>query len=249
METKIDEEVKQLVTQRDRDDLDRSLEFWKSVKSVSVTTQAEYDSAIEVAKKLKKGKDILDARRKELVKPLNTKLDFINGEFNTVIRALENGEKQLKNTAGNWFLEEQRRVEEENRKRAAEAEEKRRREEEAARKEVEKAAAYAQQGRTEMADKAAARAETHISRAEDIVPVVEENQTKGKGAGFTVKFEASLTDLHAFLKNALEKSPHYLNHVTVDLKPFERMQKDFDGKLEIPGIEFKKGVGVSIRTR
>lgn len=243
------ETMRDLIPATHRANLQAYADYWESVKAIEIKSQGDYDRALEVCAKLKMNTNQLEADRKALGKPHKEKVDYINAEYKRVRDGLANGETQLKRAMGRWYAEEQRKIAEANAKAEAEAEEKRRKEQEKAQAEIDKAQRYREQGREDLADKATARAETALDRAESTVADVRVSQTKGKGASFQTVYVAEVTDLRAFLEHTIKTQPLYLAHVSVDLKPFEAMQKQYEGRLEVPGIAFRKEVRTAVRAR
>lgn len=248
-ESKTDETLNtELVPYDDKLALEKALEYWKSVKSIKITTQSEYDNAFEVCKELKIMSGKLEGRRVELKKPWDNKANYVQGEFKPIIDSLVNGEKELKKAMVHFHDQEQHRIEAEEKRRAAEAEEARKKAMEAAKKEQEKAEQYRQDGREEMAQKAEARAEFKAEQASSITHDVVESQTKKKGAGFSESFVAQITDSEAFIKFVAE-NPLYENCIEIKVKQIEKLQNAHNGKLSFPGINFQRKTTMSMRTK
>jgi hypothetical protein len=144
------------------------------------------------------------------------------------------------------MLEAKRRAEEA--KRQAEAEEARRKAEEAARKEIEKAEAYREQGREEMAEKAEARAAEKIETAQTIVaPIVE--TVKPQGTTFKKKLVIDRVTDHKAAVMHLLSNPYTACFVTLDKAGLEQAKAKHGDMLQVPGIEWKEDVTVISRRK
>ena len=243
-----EEKLTALIPAEDHDFLDRVLEYWKTVEDIEIKTQEQYDNAAKICIELADNRRTLDKRRAELKSPWDQKANYVQSQFKAVIDPITNGEKKLKNAMAIYHAEEQRKIEEANRKKEAEAAEARRKAEEKAAAETAKAEEYRKQGREELAEKAEARAEAAEEKATTTVAVTEELRTTGKGISYITDYKANLVDKIAFLRYALDKMNLYLQQVSVNVKPYEAMQKQFNGSLKIPGIEFIKTNRVAARS-
>jgi regulator of protease activity HflC (stomatin/prohibitin superfamily) len=228
--------------------LERSLSYWDSVQSVTVSSQAEYDSTFEICKNLKSGFNVLEKYRKELVQPHNEKVKTINAQFKAVQDILANGEKQLKRAMTTYHTQEQLRIQAENRRIAAEAEAKRQAEMERARKEMEKANAYREQGREDLAEKAEVRAEARAEVAETIVAEVVMPTTKKSGSSFTEKFKVEIVDKFEFVREAANNSM-FMGYIEIDIKALEKIANATKGQMQFPGCRITKELQMGIRTK
>jgi hypothetical protein len=227
-----------------------ALKYWEGVKDIKVTTQEEYDSTVTVCKNLKGGVKLLEDKRKELVKPLNDQVNEINAAFKEPRETLENGEHKLKLAMAAYYAEQERLRIEKQRKLQAEAEEKARKEKEKAAAELAKAEAYREQGREEMAEKAEARAETHVDRADNTVVETVQNTAKTSGVSFSTFYKANVIDLKAYLAHVLSSDASFgqlAPTIVVDLKILEKIQKAMSGAYMVPGVSFTEDRRVSVR--
>ena len=237
-----------LIPVRDKETLGKALEYWHSVEEIEIKSQEHFDNAAKVCIELAAYRKGLEKRRKELKSPHDEKGTYIQTEYMAVMSPLSNGEKKLKHAMGTYQMEAKRKADAENAKKAAEAEEVRRKAEERAAEEQKKADAYREQGREEMAEKAEVRAEAQVEKSVSVVAETVELKTTGKGITFSEYWEAELIDKKAFLRYCLDTNPLYLQQVTVNVKPYEAMQKKFNGELKIPGVRFNKVSRVAART-
>lgn len=239
------EELSALVPQTDREKISNVLATLESYRKVTITNDAEFQNANDAITGLKKTKKNLDSDRKEKLLPHAARTNYINGEYQPVIKAVQNGINNIDVGMGNYQRELRKKAQLEQAKRDAEAAEKRRKEEETARKEAEKVAKYEEEGRTEMADKAKARQEFHQEQAETtIAPQVEPQ--KLEGTHFVEVYTARITDKVKAVEFLMSR-PEYEECVSINLKPIEKAQKSAKGKIVFPGIEFN--VTESSRTR
>lgn len=236
----------ELIPVETKEKLEQALEFFHSLKEVKFENDEQYKKGLELVKSVKKYIKEIDDDRKSLVKPFNEKVSEINGECNGVINKLKNAENVIKNGMGKYFREEEIKRIEAQRKLEAEAEKKRHQEAERARKEGEKAEAYREQGRDEMADKAEARAETAATIASTIVSPVVENSAKAKGTSFRTVYKVRVDDLTVAADFCLSNQL-LVQYVQLDVKGIERLANAQKGKLEIPGIKIIEDTQVSIR--
>ena len=244
--TTVNEGTTSLIPVETQNKLDQALEFFNSLREIKFTNQQEYERGTEKLSEIKGIINGIESDRKELVKPFNQKVKVINNAVKDVREKLENAEKVIKRGMSDYYIAEQRRQQEEQRRLEAEAEERRRREEEKARKEQEKADAYREQGRDEMADKAEARAQTSQEIADTLVAPVVENKAKQSGTSFTTVYRVEVTDSQKAI-SALTSNPLLAKYVTIDVKGVERLVAAQKGELSIDGIRIIKDVRVSQR--
>ena len=236
----------ELIPVETQDKIEKALEFFHSLREVKFTNDEEYERGLELCKSVKSHIKEIDSDRKTLVQPYNDKVKDINGECNGVINKLKNAENVLKNGMGKYFQEkEQKRIAEQKRLNA-EAEERRRQEEERARKEREKEDKYRDAGREEMADKAAARAETAETISSSITAPIVENTAKGKGASFKTVYVVEVFDKAKAVEACLTSNV-LLPYIDINVKGLERLALTMKGQLSIDGIRIREDRQVSIR--
>lgn len=226
--------------------VDQALEYLSGIVEITkISTETEYSTAVEIAKKTRKYYNDLEADRKELASPHYNKFKNINGEFNPTLDKLKKIRITFDNAITKHFIEkEQMRIAAQKRV-DAEVEERRRQEEAKAQREVEKEQTYREQNRPEMADKAQARAETAQTVANSIVAPLAQNAAKVKGTSFTKKYKAELTDKRAAIEHMLMNNI-LIQYLSVDLKGIERLAKAQKGTLEIEGIRIAEDYSTSI---
>lgn len=239
-------EEKRLVPIEAKEQIESAVDFIESIADVKFTNDEEYQNGVELIKAIKKHIKELEGKRKELVKPLNDDVKTINSEFD-VVKMLQGKERIIKNSMSKYFqIKEQKRIEEQ-RKQEAEAEEKRRKEEERARKEREKEESYRREGKEELADKAAARAETHESVASSTVAPIVNDTTKTKGVSYTTSYMAEIINKKQAIEECLKKDILLL-HVSINLKGIEAVAKTMKGLLKIGGIRITEYKRPSVKT-
>lgn len=98
---------------------------------IQVSDETSMQGALLAGKQAKHFLKLVEEKRKELVKPLNDRVDEINAYAKSILEPVRNVEAHLKNELVKWEkvleqrrLEEQKRIDEENRKKQAELEQK-----------------------------------------------------------------------------------------------------------------------------
>lgn len=224
-----------------------TLEHCKGIQELAIESDEQNEACNEQVKELLKAKKDLEADRKELTQPLYDQQRAINDEYKPVTTALDNAAKVLKRGMTKYWQQqeaERKRKQQEAEARAAEA---RRKAEEKARKEREKAEQYREQGRTEMADKAAARADEAEDIAETTVATVVQN-TKPEGTTFREKWIAKEIDKKA-AAIACASNPMLIGALEINLKALERVRAAMKTELPIPGIEWVREDVAVTRTK
>lgn len=228
-------QCKGLIPLTSLDRLTQAMEFCASIQEITVRNDEEQQNAGKVISDLKLHIKTLDAEKKEITREWAEKKKYVDSEFKVVMDSLSNAVQKIDRAMSAYQLEVRRKLEEEQKKREAEAAERRRKEEEAARKELEKAEAYRQQDREEMAQKAEARAEARIDTAVNTVaPVVEER--KPVGTSFVESYRVSSFNLDECIPFMLSQ-PMLKQYLSIDAKGLEKLKKAAP-TLEIPGIKF-----------
>ncbi|MDD5060697.1 MAG: hypothetical protein PHN44_00230 [Candidatus Marinimicrobia bacterium] len=237
---------KSLIPVETKEKIEKALEFFYTLKEVKFSNDQEYENGVELCRAIKQHIKVIDDDRKIIVKPLNDQVGEINGECNGVINKLKNAESVIKRGMGEYFAAKERRRIEDQRRLEAEAEERRRQEEEKARKEKQKAEAYRDQGRDEMADKAEARAETAASIASTVTAPIVENTAKVSGTTFKKVFKISVVDKKPAVESML-MNDILLQYISIDEKGLTRLVNAQKGNIEIPGIRITEDVQVGMR--
>lgn len=235
-----------LIPTKTREKLDKALDYFNSLRSIKFTNQKEYETGDYVLSEIKGYINSIESDRKDLVKPLNDKVKSINDAVKVVREKLENAERVIKRGMSDYYVAERRRQQEEQRRLEAEAEERRRREEEKARKEREKEEAYREQGRDELADKAAARAQTSEEIADTHTAPIVENKAKLSGTSFITGYSVEVTDKHKAI-NSLSSNPFLTDYLTIDVKGLEKLVSAKKGDITIDGIKIIENIRVSKR--
>ena len=228
-------ETKELIPLSSKNLIEEAVKFLGDIQEIKIENDQQYNNALELCKSIKSKANGLEKDRKVIVAPLNQDVKTINAEYKSVTLKLDNAERRIKSAASVYWSEKERKRLEEQRKRDAEAEEQKRKAEEAARKEMEKEQSYREQGRDDMADKAAARAETHIDRATNTV-ALEVEKMKVSGVHYRTDYEVQVLDKRAAV-NDLMASNNFSEHVIIDVKAIAKVAKAFKGKLNIDGLK------------
>jgi len=241
------EEFKALVPQDTKDKIEKLLAELESYKEFTVKTETEAKNLNNIMVAYKGQMKKIDTQRKEAIKPYYPKYKYLNDVYNDVIKKVKSFVNNCDVALGKWEREQRIKRQAEQAKRDAEAAEKRRKEEEAARKELEKAEKYKDVGRTDMAEKAEARADEHFEKAEKTVaPAVEE--TKLANTHYVETYIASIVNKKAAVNYCLS-IPALEGCIDINLKALERQQKAAEGKWEIPGIKFESPLKTRSRTQ
>jgi len=240
-----EETLSALIPQTDREKIKNVLTTLESYRKVTITNDSEFQNANDAITGLKKTKKNLDNDRKEKLLPHKTRTDYINEEYQPVIKAVQNGINNIDVGMGNYQRELRKKAQAEQAKLDAEAAEKRRKADLAAKMEADKVKKYEDEGRQELADKAKARQEAQQEQAETtIAPQVEPQ--KLKGTYFVEVYTARVTDKQKAVEFLMSR-PEYEDCIDINLKPIERAQKGAKGKIVFAGIEFQ--ITESSRTR
>jgi hypothetical protein len=210
-----------------------ALEFFNSLKNLSIKNATQYDNAVNLCKDVKVKIKELENDRKDLVAPYKDKASAIDKEYKAVRDKLENAEKVIKNGMEAFYQEQERKRIEEQRKLEAEAEAKRLAAEKKAEEERLKAEAYRMQGRAEMAAKAEARAETAEEKAANTVVQVVENTAKVQGVTMIKKYEVTVTSQETAIKN-LAANPALHQFLIIDIAGIQAAVNKAKGLVSLP---------------
>ena len=216
--------------------IDNALEYIGTITEITVREQAEYDNAVNLCKQIKVLSKRLDEERDGIVRPLNSQVKDVNAEFKTVTDKLDNGERRIKSAMSIWFQEQERKRIEAQRIAQAEADKVARIAAEKAAAERRKQEEYEAQGRQDMADKAAARAELQEDRAINTVAQVIETP-KTAGVSFRSKFICSIENKRDVVEHCI-KNPHLEHLVMINIKEIEKLADSTKGAMRIPGVSY-----------
>jgi hypothetical protein len=236
METTL--ETTALIPQESRDKLNEALTFFESLRSIKVSSQSEYDKALELEKQVKTKINELEKDRKVLVEPDTKRIDNINAEYRAVRLKLENAEKVIKRGRTDFFEEQERKRIEMQRKAEAEAAEVRRKAEEKAEAERKKAEEYARQGKEEMAAKAFARADSAQVKAEQTVAPIVAPTYKGQGASFKDDWVVEVKSTTEAITGCLA-NPVLQQFVSLDVAGLQKLTRSMKGNITIPGCTIR----------
>lgn len=232
------EEKNALIPQETREKLMEVLIHCADIKELKITTDEEDNACSRIVGELVASKKELETARKALVGPLNAQVKDINAEFKAVTSKVENAITVTKRGMGKYYQAKEAARVKKQQEEQAKADEARRKQEEAERKEREKAEKYREEGRTEMADKADARADEHAEIAETTVAEVVE-QKKPDNTVYVDKWVAEEDDKKAAVMACVE-NPMLIEAVSLNLKVLERVRAATKTDLPIPGITWKK---------
>lgn len=235
-----------LITQTDREKINNVLEELKSYRQVTITNDSELVNANTAITDLKRAKKDMDEIRKTKIEPFKVKTDHLNGVYQPVIKAIQNGINNIDVGMGIFYRKKQIEDQKEQARRDAEARELQRKKDEAAQKELEKVKKYEEEGRTKLAEQAAGRAESLIKQAETTVAAQVEEVKLG-GTHFVTSYQAIVIDKKKACEFLLS-NPAYFECVEIKTKPLERMQKVANGKMVFPGIQFRESSRSRTRT-
>jgi len=235
-----------LITQTDREKINNVLEELKSYRQVTITNDSELVNANTAITDLKRAKKDMDEIRKTKIEPFKVKTDHLNGVYQPVIKAIQNGINNIDVGMGIFYRKKQIEDQKEQARRDAEARELQRKKDEAAQKELEKVKKYEEEGRIAMKEKAEARAESLIEQAETTVAAQVE-EVKLAGTHFVKNYHATIKSKRMACEYLLS-FPQYEDFVTIDIKKVEKQQKMSNGKEVFPGIEFRESLSSRTRT-
>lgn len=181
------------------------------------------------------------------MKPYKDKSSYIDAEFKKVRDPLNDIEKKIKFAMGKWVRDQEMKRIEVQLKREAEAEEARRKAEEKAAKERKKEEEYRNSGREDLADKAAARAATSETVAENHVAEIVEDTTKKKGVSTKKVYKVAVSDFNLAVNSCLTNSM-LTNFVTINIPGIEGIVNKLKGQVgDIPGLRITEDVAIAIR--
>lgn len=237
-----------------------------------IKDQPGYDSAVEIGRAVKTKYTETEARRRELVDPLNDVVKKINAGFKKILEPLEAFERGIKRVCMDYQqeqerirIEAQRKADEEARRErlkieaAARAQREkedaaRRAEEDARRKaaaeqdaEKRKALEAEAEKRRKEADAASAKAETKEAVAASVVSQVIEAKVENRGISGVEKWRATVTDKKAFIAWVMEKGA--LEYVQIDEKLLTKEAQNTKGARSWPGVKTEKYFEARMRSK
>ena len=223
-----------------------AIEFVASLESITIETEEQYNNAVSLLKTVKSSLNGLDADRKELGEPYHKAKTEIDGTYKPVLDSLKNGETVVKKAMGVWATNQEQIRAEQQRQLELKAQEERDKLEAKAEAERKKAADYEAQGRTDLAEKAYARAETAEDKASITVATAVEDTTKTAGISYSVDYELEITDFHSVLKFCSENE-FYQHLIELKVSELKKIVKRFKGKCPVPGIKVIEKKTVAVR--
>ena len=231
-------ETRELIPAEKKERLGEVVAHMAGMQEIVVTNDSEQENAAALLTDLKGWKKELVASRQELTGDLKAQVKEIESTYRPVVQSIENMIDKTGDAVGLYQAEVERKRREEEERKEAEAEAARKREAERAEKAIDKAAELREAGKDEQADKQEAKAEAHLSAAEETVAEVPEER-KPTGTSFTGYYEAKVTDRVQAIP-AMMANPIVAECVTIDLKNLCKLQQATKGKIEIPGITFTR---------
>lgn len=238
--------TKELLIPREKLDLMQScLDYLSSIKEVTITNDAENMAAGAIRSKLNGYIKDLGTEKKLLTKPYKEKSSYIDKEFKIVNDKLQNGFDAIGNAMGTYKLEQDRKVALEQKRLEAEAEDKRRKAQAQAVKQADLAQEARMKGNLKQAEKYDAAVEAKIEESQQTVaPII--TQEKPKGTSYRMYWEVSITDLEKAVNACLSRQD-LRKYVLIDTKELQKLQKAYDGSLDIEGVRFIKRLSTTSR--
>ena len=237
---------KELISAEYVEKMELALKTLDSIESVVIDNADHYQQAGCIQQDIAKAHKVVEALRKETVKPLNEQKALIQEKFNAVLNKLSLGKSKIGTAMIEFSQAEERKIALEQKKREAEAEEIRRKAEEQAQKELAKAKAYRDEGREEMAEKAEARAEDKIEVLTTTV-APEIKATKLKGVSYREDIEIEILDKAQAIKD-LMLTPVTSHLVTLDEKGIKALIKSSKGQIKFDWCKVKHTKTQIVRT-
>lgn len=195
--------------------------IFENAKDMVITTHAGYELAAESLKIIKAKYNEIEAKRKEIVKPLDTARSLIQELFKKPLEFLKGAENSVKLRMVGWTDEQNRKrqAEEDKLRRKAEAEEKRKRD--------------ALQARAEKAEAKGdmVKAEELLQQAEEVhveAPVLADTTPKVAGVSYRDNWKFRIIDGDLIPREFMIPDTVLLNKIA----------KAEHGLRKIPGIEF-----------
>lgn len=219
--------------------IDTALEYARSVVEITIEDDEQNNACSLKLKQIAETVKALEKRRKELKAPWADKANAVDKEFKVPADALANLDRKIRQAMSTYFAKAQAERDRLAREAEAKAAEDRKRADEKARKEREKANAYREQGRTEMAEKANARADEALDKAAaTVAPVVA--PPKVDGASMIDHWSVRIVDKNAAVA-ACMANPLLIAAVVIDVGFLEKLEdtKQVGGNLKIDGCEIK----------
>ena len=241
------EDIKDLIPLTAQEKIQGALTFFNSLREIKISTQEEYDHSTDLLQNVKTTINGLEADRKAIVQPYDTKTRAVNAHYKVARDKLENAERVLKTGRAQFFAEQERKRQELQRKLQAEADEKARKEAEKAEAERKKAEAYREQGRLDMAEKAEARADRALETAQSVIAPVLEKTSAGAGSSMTEVFKCTVENEKMVILWCLENFD-FVTCVELNLKALDRLVNSKKGMVTIPGAKVFKTFQERVRT-
>ncbi len=236
---------------------DTAIALLKTSKALEIKTQIDYDSAAEGLKKIKGVAKDIEAKRKEITKPLDQAKKAVMDLFRNPLALLNEAEYIVKNGLLGYteMQEKKRREQQEKLDRQARAEEDRKKKalEEQARKQEEKAAEARKNAQLaeneaekkrleEVAKKAEEEAEKRRDKKEEVkveAPVLAPQAETPSGISYKIRWTAEVVDFK------LLPNEYKLPNMPI----LNKMAQATKGKVPIPGVKFNSEKDVSSRSK
>ena len=228
-----------LISKKAKNVMNIALDFIGSIESIDVNNNDELNNAGLLCGKIKTHLANIDNERKTLLNPHNDNIKKINYEFAAIKVKLQNGEIALKKAMEKYVQIQEHIQLEAARIAEAKAEEVRRIAETKAKNERAKEQKYRYEGRDEMADMAAARAQAAQDRADYTIADIPNESIKIKGTSFRTDYDVEITNKQLAAKYMLDD--FYLEgFVCIDVRALKKDAKTRNGKMTIPGVKIIK---------
>lgn len=218
-------------------EIQAALEYCRSVVEITIEDDEQNNSASLMLKQIGETVKTLEKRRKELKAPWADKASAVDKEFRIPSEALSNLDRRIRQAMSSYYAKQQAERERLAREAEAKAAEERRKAELKAQAERQKADAYREQGRTEMAERAEARADEALDKAAaTVAPVVQ--APKILGASMLDHWTVKVVDKNAAVAACMANSL-LVAAVVIDTKFLETLEdsKAIKGNLKINGCE------------
>lgn len=194
-----------------------------AAKAIVVDSQEMYEFADAQLVEVKRSAKLIEAKRKEIVDPINKAKDAVQALFRPVLDDLAEAESCYKRAMLTYQQEQDRKRRDEQAKLDEEA----RREREKLETQAAKAAA---KGHAEKAEVLAATA------AVVTAPVATSTYVAPKGLSVKRTWKARVVDKAALLRAALDR-PEFLHIVEIDGAALDKLAKAMEGHVPLAGVE------------
>lgn len=218
-----------------------ALKLFQNSETVIVRNEADKHNAVEFVKTIKQAYKDLEAKRKELVNPLNAVKNTIQSMFRDPLDKLTMAENTVKKSILRYEEEQERIRREEQRK----AEEKARREEEEKRRRLnERADRWEEKGKADKAESLRQEAEETVVQP----PVVQSGSSKVEGTSIRETWKAEVTDLKALVVAVAEgRAP--MTFIQANMTAINKTAVSMKDTMQFPGVRFYADKSLAVSTR